>query len=182
MGSRFWRTAVAAFIIAVGVVLLLNALGVNVDVGDILLGILAIFVILVGLALLRRSRRPMRAAFEDRFAGEMRVATPDTLADATYQVTFGELVLDLTKSHAPDGERTIVAGVVVGRLKVIVPKDLALNVDAEVTVGSVRVFDRESGGLFRVVTYTTPGYSDADQKVGLDVEVTVGELVVKRSD
>lgn len=179
MSRGFWRPALAVFIIAVGVVLLLNALGVGVDVGDILLAILAVFVILVGLSLLRRSRRPVRQAFVDRFVGELRVATPATLEDATYQVTFGELLLDLTKSQVPQGERAIQASVVAGRLEVLAPKDLALSLDAEVTVGSVRVFDRESAGFFRTMTYASPDYATAARKVRLEADVTMGELVVR---
>ena len=179
MGRSFWPQAVGILVIVVGVVLLLNAVGVH--VGNVLGVLFAALVIVVGLALLRRSRRPVRPTFQDRFFGNLRVTEGWTGADATYQVGAGELVLDLTKAPASEGERAIEVNVVVGRAEVIVPKDLALTVDAEVIVGAARVPGQQSGGLMRRLTYASPDYATATRRVRLNVDVTVGELVVRQA-
>lgn len=180
MARGFGTQAIGLFIIAVGVVLLLNAVGVNVRVGSVLGFMFAALVIVVGLALLRRSRRPVRPTFQDRFFGDLRVTEGWTGADATYQVGVGELVLDLTRAQPSEGERAIEVNVVVGRAEVIAPKDLALAVDAEVTVGAARLPGQETGGFMRRLTYTSAGYATAARKVRLNADVTVGELVVRQ--
>ena len=179
MTRSFWPKAIGILVIAVGVVLLLNAVGVR--LGNVLGVMFAALIIVVGLALLRRSRRPVRPTFQDRFFGELRVTDGWTGADATYQVGVGELVLDLTKAQPSEGERAIEVNVVVGRAEVIVPKDLALAVEAEVTVGAARVLGQESGGLMRRLTSTSPDYATATRKVRLNADVTVGELVVRQA-
>ncbi|MSQ11275.1 MAG: hypothetical protein EXR48_01025 [Dehalococcoidia bacterium] len=177
--SRFWQQSVAIILIALGVALLLDALDVlDVSAGDVVLVLLALVAIPVGLSMFRRARHPMHGVFHDRFFGRLYVGEGWRADAATLRTGFGELVLDLTRADVPEGEHAIDAQGLVGGLEVIVPRDLALSVDAEVILGAIHVLGRSADGLARVLTFTSPDYATASRKVRLNAELAIGELQV----
>ena len=181
MGSGFWRPVVAVFLIILGVLLLLQALGITrVSVGDVFLAVVAVLAVLVGLAMLRRSRRRVHGAFHDRFFGTIRVGDDWQGGAATYQLGVGEMVLDLRRANLPEGEHRLDVNGLVGKLEVLAPQDLALSVDAEVTVGSVHLLGQTAQGFLRSLTHTSPDYANAKRKLRLNAELAIGEIDVHR--
>jgi phage shock protein PspC (stress-responsive transcriptional regulator) len=76
------------------------------------------------------------------------VVVPATVRelDSPYELGIGSLELDLSRLEIPVGETEVDARVDVGDLLVTVPADVALQVDAHVKAGSVRVLGEESEG------------------------------------
>jgi phage shock protein PspC (stress-responsive transcriptional regulator) len=76
------------------------------------------------------------------------VVVPATVRelDSPYELGIGSLELDLSRLELPVGETEVDARVDVGDLLVTVPADVALQVDAQVKAGSVRVLGEESEG------------------------------------
>jgi phage shock protein PspC (stress-responsive transcriptional regulator) len=64
-----------------------------------------------------------------------------------YELGIGELEVDLRSADLPAGDTPLRIDVGVGEARLIVPEDVCVATDADVGVGVVRVFDRDSGGV-----------------------------------
>ncbi|MEA2002449.1 MAG: PspC domain-containing protein [Actinomycetota bacterium] len=110
---------------------------------------------------------------------------PVSVSDVSdeYRLVAGELVLDLTRLQIADDEALdIEASVVFGRLEVIVPPDLNVDVIAKVDAGEMFLDGSagsrsRSGGTDNINIERTIDYEGAGQ-VDLEVHVGFGELVV----
>ncbi|NPC97553.1 PspC domain-containing protein [Nocardioides sp. zg-DK7169] len=77
--------------------------------------------------------------------------------ESSYDMDAGDLVLDLTALEDPEAlaGRSIEIDGGVGRVEVIVPDDLRVEVTADVGIGSAEVFEHDDGGLGITSTGTT---------------------------
>lgn len=64
-----------------------------------------------------------------------------------YELGIGQLEVDLRNADLPAGDRPLHIDVGVGEARLIVPEDVCVATNADVGVGVVRVFDRDSGGV-----------------------------------
>jgi len=100
-----------------------------------------------------------------------------------YRLVAGELVLDLTRLELTDGDvLDIEASVVFGRLEVIVPPDINVDVVAKVDVGEMFLDGNagsrsRDGGTDNINIERTIDYDGAGE-VDLEVHVGFGQLVV----
>jgi predicted membrane protein len=89
------------------------------------------------------------------------------------------MTLDLTATPLHDGENTVRASVSVGHLLVRVPKDVALQVDADARLGNAEVLGDKLDIHGRANdVYTSPGYEQAPQRLKLDLSVGIGQIEV----
>lgn len=99
--------------------------------------------------------------------------------DRTYEMSIGELTLDLTNTALNEGETEIDANVGVGELSVLVPDDVAVDVDASASAGEVRVFDRRDSGFdVRINEVNVP--PGATKTIRIDAHVGFGDLRIVR--
>ena len=109
-------------------------------------------------------------------------ATPASAAqvDDRYDVTFGEIELDLTEVtdlDALDGRTVEVEVEVGGRVEITVPRDLDVVVESSLAAGERRVFgDRDDSGD---ETNSIDGGVDAPE-LTLDVTVAFGDIEINR--
>ena len=84
----------------------------------------------------------------DGGVGEKRYR-PTAAADVRdrYEIGAGELVVDLRDVDLPAGERRIEVEVGMGEAVVLVPEDVCVSTTAEIGMGGIRVFDRDTGGI-----------------------------------
>jgi len=77
--------------------------------------------------------------------------------ESSYDMDAGDLVLDLTALEDPEAlaGRSIEVDGGVGRMEVIVPDDLRVEVTADVGIGSAEVFEHDDGGLGITTTGAT---------------------------
>jgi phage shock protein PspC (stress-responsive transcriptional regulator) len=112
-------------------------------------------------------------------------------APLQYRLTAGDAVLDLTKLTAlggaepgrPGQRLEIDAGVALGQLRVIVPADMALDLDATVDAGELRVPGRDpvNGTGLTLETYLQASTGENPAYiVSLDAAVGAGNLEVRR--
>jgi hypothetical protein len=125
----------------------------------------------------------LKVPFEGGF-GDPRYVPADVGDVASeYRLLAGEMVLDLTDLELEEGQVvTVDASVVFGRLEVVVPMDLGVEVDATVDAGEMfldgaRGSESRGGGgdnvgIERTINYTGSGL------VILDAHVGFGELDV----
>jgi phage shock protein PspC (stress-responsive transcriptional regulator) len=64
-----------------------------------------------------------------------------------YELGIGELEVDLRNTDLPAGDTPLRIDLGVGEARLIVPEEVCVATDADVGVGAVRVFDRDSGGV-----------------------------------
>ena len=64
-----------------------------------------------------------------------------------YQLGIGDLEVDLRGTDLPAGDRPLAIDLGVGEARLIVPEDVCVATDADVGVGQVQFFDRDSGGV-----------------------------------
>ena len=98
-----------------------------------------------------------------------------------YAQGIGNFVLDLSdvSDLSELDERTIDIEQGIGRLEVIVPDGLNVEVDAKTDAGELKIFDRTTDGAPVSMHHVDP--PDADPSLNLDIKQNVGEVRVSRS-
>lgn len=192
----FWFTAaLAAF--GTGVLILLDAVGVSVAgsaypalalaiVGTML--VVGAFygraggLIVVGLAL---ALATAGAVAGEQIEGEERTIAPRTAAQVqdAYDYSVGETTLVLSDVRNPEdlAGRTVSLDLGAGRVRIVLPDDVPVDVRADVGLGSIEFPDQNSGGggIRLDGSYGASSGSNSDlDALELDVEVGLGEIVV----
>jgi phage shock protein PspC (stress-responsive transcriptional regulator) len=168
-----WSIALAAGAIATGVVVAAGAFLRRRTGGLVVVGVvLAALAVTVSAVDVRldgpigdRTFRPFDAASVQR----------------TYDVSIGSLTVDLTNAGL-SGDRELDANVGIGELRVIVPNDVAVDVDASASAGDVVVFGVQDDGANAKVSGRSVGTSGASDRVHIDAHVGLGQVVVERAD
>lgn len=168
-----WDVALAVAATVVGVLVVAGAILHRRTGGLVVLG-----VSLAGLAL-------AVSAIDIRLDGPIgdRFYTPAATQDInrSYELAIGELDLDLSSTPLADGETTVDANVGIGDLTVIVPRDVAVDVEATASAGSVNLFGRHSSGVDVGLSSSRGGMPpDTDKLLRLDAHAGLGSVTVVR--
>ena len=182
---------------AAGALALLDAVGVDVR-WDVALAVGAIgtgVAVVAGAALRRRTGGLVVvglllatlavavSAVDVRLEGPIgsRVYTPVETDDLKrdYDLSIGDLKLDLSNAALATGETEVDANVGIGELKVIVPNDVAVDVDASASAGEVTILGRSESGVDAELsrTFDAPG---SGRTLRIDAHVGLGDVVVER--
>ena len=97
-----------------------------------------------------------------------------------YRLGAGEMSIDFTEMDFSGQAINTEASVVAGRLEVIVPSDVTVDVNGHVGVGEIRLFDRVQDGAELDVTALAEG-SATGGSLNLDLETSFGEIVVTQA-
>jgi phage shock protein PspC (stress-responsive transcriptional regulator) len=98
-----------------------------------------------------------------------------------YELGVGELVVDMRNTDLPAGDVPLELDLGIGEARVVVPEDVCVATSADVGVGNVRTFGRDTGGV-DVDYEDSPEASPGMTRVLLDAEVGVGEVRVEEID
>lgn len=90
--------------------------------------------------------------------------------------TIGDYFIDFSKAYIPEKETPIIVQGWIGDVKMIVPDDVAVHVQAKVKIGDIRIFDIRSNDINRNLVYETPGYQDAIKKLNINIELKIGSI------
>ena len=182
---------------AAGALALLDAVGVDVR-WDVALAVGAIatgVAVVAGVALRRRTGGLVVvglvltalavtvSAVDVRLEGPIgsRVYSPVETSDVKrdYDLSIGDLELDLSNAALAAGETHVDANVGIGELRVIVPDGVAVDVDASASAGEVTVFGRSESGVDADLSASIHA-PDSDRTLRLDTHVGLGDVVVER--
>ncbi|MEG9226792.1 PspC domain-containing protein [Aeromicrobium sp. Sec7.5] len=112
--------------------------------------------------------------------GDLR-PTPTTAAavDAEYRLGAGSLRLDLSEVSDPEDllGRTIVIDGGLGQVRIILPRDLAVTVEATISGGEIRVLGEQTSGQGASLDVV----SDERPALTLEIEHTFGQIDVERA-
>ncbi len=98
-----------------------------------------------------------------------------------YQLGAGSLTVDLTRVPFGQGTTTVHLELGMGRLDVVVPADVPLDIHAQVGAGEARLLDKVDNGL----TVDSRVHADGSAAVGLlnlDLHTGFGQVNVRRAD
>jgi phage shock protein PspC (stress-responsive transcriptional regulator) len=107
---------------------------------------------------------------------DYRPASTSDLRDR-YELGIGDLVVDLRDTDLPAGDVPLELDVGVGEARVVVPEDMCVATSADVGIGKVRMFGRDSGGI-DVDFEATPDAAPDVTRLVLDAEVGLGQVRV----
>jgi predicted membrane protein len=122
-------------------------------------------------------------AVADREGGvQVRTEQPTSIEELkdSYELGVGALELNLEDLDLPDGTTEVEARVDDGALTVVVPKDVAVRVDAEAENGALGILGRDSSGEDVERNYTQEGYEQAQRRLSLELSVDTGAVSVQR--
>ena len=113
--------------------------------------------------------------------GEKQVQ-PETFAalQSSYELGMGELDVDLTSVTLPDGTTPVDANVGVGSLVITVPRNVALEIDAQAGVGEVNVLGLRDDGIDAHRTFSLAGSRPDAPVLELEADVGIGNIEVRR--
>jgi phage shock protein PspC (stress-responsive transcriptional regulator) len=94
-----------------------------------------------------------------------------------YELGIGELEVDLRNTDLPAGDTPLGIDLGVGEARLIVPEDVCVATDADVGVGVVRVFDRDSEGV-DVDVVDEPDADPDTTRLMVNADVGLGALNV----
>jgi hypothetical protein len=117
-----------------------------------------------------------------QIAGEIRFGdSPWVLEPLHLHNTFGEIRLNLGTATIPDGETPVDISVFAGEVRVNVPEDLPVLVEAGVSAGEIRLFEQyKSGMTLHDLRHVDPGFAGASRRVAIRIRVTFGTVRVTR--
>lgn len=97
---------------------------------------------------------------------------------SSYKLGIGQLDLNLDEMDNPASlaGRTVKIEVGFGSTKIIVPRDLNVEVNAKLRAGEIRVFDRKTNGTQTELHY--PADDTLASKLTLDISETFGDIEV----
>ncbi len=98
-----------------------------------------------------------------------------------YEVGAGEIHLDLTRIEDLDqlDGRTLNLDIGAGRIRIVLPEGLGVDVDASVLVGELKVLERESSGFDNELRISDS--DDGDPVLRLELAGSTGQIEVSRS-
>ena len=174
---------IGGVLILLGLIFLLNTLGIaHVDLGDVIVTLIALALIFWGARLILRARRgrPL-ARRRGRLLGDLDLRIRGTVTeDLGAHVGLGELRLDLTEAEVAPGEHTIHLWGWLGDIEVQLPRDLAAEVHGEVVLGSLQLLGRSSEGFFLEDQAISTDYQAAEARLRILAHLWIGDLKVMR--
>ncbi|GAM15052.1 transporter LiaF [Mesobacillus selenatarsenatis SF-1] len=92
----------------------------------------------------------------------------------------GEYFIDFSKGFIPDRETPIRVRGWVGEVKMLIPEDVPVKIDAVIGVGEVKLFDYAQEQIKHVIAYKSDDYDDAVRKLNITIELKIGSVRIDR--
>jgi len=95
---------------------------------------------------------------------------------------IGDMTIDLSKAHIPQGETRIQISAFIGDVKIFVPNDVTLGVSIQMNafIGDTKLIDQNESGIMRSSEMSTPHYHECERKILIIVSTFIGDAKVKK--
>lgn len=162
-----WDVGLSAALIFVGLLMLVEARnGFNAG----LMTLAVVLTVLLGLSSVSSFNFVVDGAFGD----SRHVVTQPGELESDYSHAFGSLVLDLSDFDPAEGTTHVEISMVFGDALLTLPDGVPYRIEADSVFGSINgpAFDTE--GIATSRTYTSPGYSEASERISIEMSVVFG--------
>ena len=105
---------------------------------------------------------------------------PWTLKDTHTFNGIGDTRINLATAHVEPGSYQLDIQGWIGDIRVLVPKNLPVAVEAEVSVGDLTVFGENQSGTGRSFHYVDPAFATADRRCHIFIKLKIGDVDVRR--
>ncbi|QHS21619.1 cell wall-active antibiotics response protein [Virgibacillus sp. MSP4-1] len=92
----------------------------------------------------------------------------------------GDYYFDFTKAYIPNRDTPITIKGWVGDVRMLMPEDVALRIDATASVGDIKVLEKEANGVSKNLVYQSPDYEEAVQRLTIHLHLQVGDIRIDR--
>jgi hypothetical protein len=169
--SVTWTLVGSVVLILIGV-LLIGAARHGSHGGMVFLGIVLSFVVLLG-----------SLASWPSFEGGVgdRAITPTSMdeLESQYNWGVGSQQINLGDVQLPEGVTEVRVQMGVGDLEIIVPEDVAYQIDWTVGLGDAQILERNQSGVSLNGTFESDDYDTAGQQLSLEIQLGMGALEVR---
>lgn len=99
--------------------------------------------------------------------------------EARYDIGVGQIRLNLSDLVMTEST-TVTVSVGAGDMRITLPANVAVHIEASAGAGEIRILDQRVNGLSRELSYTTPGFDTASVGLTLKLSVAAGSIEVRR--
>lgn len=129
----------------------------------------------------KKNQKTAHRSKRKQLIGDIKMgSTPWLIDDLDMWVGVGDISIDLTTAILKEGVNHLDLSGWVGDIKVIVPNHVASEVNVEVKLGDVNIFNNRQSGTNRKVSYRSEDYEFADKKLRISISMSIGDIRVKR--
>lgn len=126
-------------------------------------------------------RRHAKSERTRRLLGELHIGhSPWVLRDLDLWNGMGDIRVNLATAHVEDGTYTIDISEWMGDIRILVPEDLAVFVEASVSLGDLNVLGESHSGAGCSATVEDPNWATARQRCHIRADLTIGDIKVVR--
>jgi len=162
-----WDVGLSAALILVGVLMLVEARhGFNAG----LVTMAVILTVLLGLS----SVSNFNFAVDGAFGDSRHVITQPSELESEYSHAFGSLIVDLSDFDPGEGTTNVEISMVFGDALLTLPEGVPYRIEADSVFGSIDGQEFDTEGIATSRTYTSPGYSEASERISIDMSVVFG--------
>jgi hypothetical protein len=141
-----------------------------------------LFLIFLGLLIMLRPRMiPADWRLNMRLLGDVKYHGDWTPGDLEIWSLVGNVRLDLSQAHLPEGETEFRIISFVGDTRVLVPPEVGLAVSSTGFVGDVWIYEQKYGGILSPVAYVSDDYASSERKIRVETISFVGTTRVKHA-
>ena len=184
----FWRGFWGLFLLAVGILWILNNFDViDFDFGDALALFFPLLLIAIGFLFLFRPRPPaagkegmadkhiFRAFGDVKLSGEN--LDPNGLEVST---GFGDVELDLTKARFADGENALYVHAAFGDVEVKVPEGIAVSASGGSAFGDIKILGQSEKGIVNQLSASDPNFESQSKRLRVHAHTAFGDITISR--
>jgi lia operon protein LiaF len=94
----------------------------------------------------------------------------------------GNYYIDFSKAFIPDQETPVFIKGRIGDVKIILPEDVPVKIEAFNSIGDIKLFKESYDQIGRGdwVTYISPDYEEATRKIHIRVKLSIGSIRIDR--
>lgn len=124
-------------------------------------------------------RHPWRR--DHRWIGDISIGRqPWVLRNLDVWNGIGDVRVNLATAHVEDGHYEIEISGIIGDVRVLVPENLPVLVEAEVGIGDIEVFGEKHSGTKRSVLTEDPEYAAGNRRCHITISLRIGDVEVVR--
>ncbi|MGG0719196.1 cell wall-active antibiotics response protein LiaF [Robertmurraya massiliosenegalensis] len=95
--------------------------------------------------------------------------------------SIGDYFFDFSKAFIPERETQIVINGRVGDVKMIIPENIPVNIQAHSKIGDVRIFNNKGDSLnSRGMYYKSQDYDEATRKLKITIDIKIGSIRIDK--